>query len=129
MSTMARNKKTKATSDAVEILKNRYYKGNRARQIALENELLNARIAGAIYDLRTAAKLTQKQFAGLIGTTESVVSRLENADYNGHSLSMLKRIARAFGAKLEIRLLPSDSRKRFLTAPNGSKTKLQEIVA
>jgi hypothetical protein len=34
--------------------------------------------------LRTAAGLTQFQLAKLIGTTASVVCRLEDADYEGH---------------------------------------------
>ena len=44
------------------------------------------------------------QLAKLIGTTQSVIARLESADYEGHSLSMLQRIAEALGQKLELRL-------------------------
>ena len=42
---------------------------------------------------RTEAGLSQKELAEMIGTTQSVISRLEDADYEGHSLSMLSRIA------------------------------------
>ncbi|MGC8643766.1 MAG: hypothetical protein ACP5XB_28230, partial [Isosphaeraceae bacterium] len=38
-----------------------------------------------------------------IGTTPSVINRLEDADYSGHSLPMLRRIAAALGRRLEIR--------------------------
>jgi transcriptional regulator with XRE-family HTH domain len=48
-----------------------------------------------IRKLRIAVALTQTQFAMLIGPTASVISRLENADYEGHSLAMLRRIAGA----------------------------------
>jgi hypothetical protein len=46
-----------------------------------------------------------------VGTTQSVISRLEDADYAGHSLAMLNRIAAAVERRVEIRFLP---RKRRL---------------
>ncbi|HKA55635.1 MAG TPA: helix-turn-helix domain-containing protein [Candidatus Binatia bacterium] len=57
-----------------------------------------------IYDARTKAGLTQKQLATRLGTTQSVISRLESADYEGHSLGMLLRIAESLGQKLELRM-------------------------
>ena len=45
-----------------------------------------------IRQLREAAGLTQAELAERIGTTQSVISRLESDDYDGHSLSMLSRI-------------------------------------
>ena len=41
-----------------------------------------------------------------MGTTASVISRLEDADYNGHSLTMLRRIAAAVGQCVQIRFVP-----------------------
>jgi hypothetical protein len=35
-----------------------------------------------------------------------VISRIEDADYEGHSLSMLQSIATALGQRLAIRFLP-----------------------
>ena len=78
-----------------------------------EEEVINADIARKIYDLRTKAGLSQRQLASMIGTNASVICRLEDADYDGHSLSMLKRIAEALGKRLEIRFLPA---KRLRTA-------------
>ena len=37
---------------------------------------VNAEVAQLIYDVRTKAKLTQKQLADLVGTTQSVIARL-----------------------------------------------------
>lgn len=71
-------------------------------------EGLNAQVAQMIYDARTKAGLSQKQLADLIGTSQPVIARLENADYEGHSLSMLQRIATALKLKLEIRMLPEE---------------------
>ena len=72
----------------------------------LEEARANEEIARRIYDLRTAAGLTQTQLAKLINTTASVICRLEDADYEGHSLSMLRRIAAALNQRVEIRFVP-----------------------
>jgi transcriptional regulator with XRE-family HTH domain len=57
-------------------------------------------VAQLIYDARTKAGLTQKQLAGLIGTSQPNIARLEDADYEGHSLTMLQRIAKALNQRL-----------------------------
>lgn len=66
----------------------------------------NMEVAQKIYDLRKKAGLTQKQLAERIGTHQTVISSLEDADYDGHSLSMLVRIAEALDKRVEIRFLP-----------------------
>ena len=65
---------------------------------------INARVAQLIYEARIKAGLTQQQLADLIGTKQPVIARLEDADYEGHSLSMLQRIAQALNQRLEIHL-------------------------
>ena len=54
---------------------------------------------------RESAGLTQAQLAKRVGTTQSVISRLEDADYEGRSLSMLQRIAEALHQRVEVRLV------------------------
>jgi len=49
---------------------------------------INAHVAKLIYEARIKAGLTQ-QLADLSGTKQPVIARLEDADYEGHSLSML----------------------------------------
>ncbi len=49
--------------------------------------------------------MTQAALAKLVGTTPSVISRLEDADYIGHSLTNLRRIAAALDHRLEIRFI------------------------
>ena len=105
---MPKTKKRPETSDAVEILHRRYFEGKPEMMAMLEEELANAELSRLVYDLRTGAKLTQAQLAKRMGTTQSVISRLENADYEGHSLAMLGRIARAVGCVVEIRVRPSE---------------------
>lgn len=70
-----------------------------------EQEVLNAEIARKIYSLRTKAGLSQRDLAKKVGTTASTVCRLEDADYDGHSLYMLKRIAEALDKRVEIRFV------------------------
>src|SRR5438093_1698622 len=99
-------KQRKPTTDAVEILHRRYYEGRPERLAALEEERANAEIARKIYALRTQAGLTQRQLAKLVGTSASAICRLEDADYEGHSLAMLRRIAAALNQRAEIRFVP-----------------------
>ena len=96
----------KPTSDAVEVLHRRFYAGKPGRLKSLEEGRANEEIARKIYELRTAAGLTQGQLAKLIGTTASVICRLEDADYEGHSLAMLRRIGAALNQRVEIRFVP-----------------------
>ena len=98
--------KLKPTSDAVEILHRRSYEGKPARLKNLEEARANEEIARKIYQLRAAAGITQSQLAKLIGTTASVICRLEDADYEGHSLAMLRRIGGALNQRVEIRFVP-----------------------
>ena len=94
------------TTDALEIIHSRYYRGKPARMASLERERVNAKIAREILSLRTKYGLTQKKLAGLVGTTPSVISRLENADYSGHSLGMLQRIAFSLNSRVDVRFVP-----------------------
>ena len=103
-------RKTKpATSDAVEILYRRYYRGRPDRVAALETARVNDNVARKLVGLRLQAGLTQRQLAKLVGTTASVICRLEGADYEGHSLAMLNRIAAALKQRVEIRFVPVKS--------------------
>ena len=99
-------KRRQPTTDAVQILHRMFYEGKPARLKALEDLRANEEIARKIYELRTRAGLTQAQLAKLVGTTASVICRLEDADYEGHSLSMLRRIAACLNRRVEIRFVP-----------------------
>jgi ribosome-binding protein aMBF1 (putative translation factor) len=94
------------TNDAVKIINNRYVKNDPAIQDLLREASLNAKVAQLIYTARKQAGLTQQQLADLIQTKQSVIARLEDADYEGHSLSMLQRIGEALGQQIEIKMVP-----------------------
>ena len=103
---MAKAKKRKPTTDAVEILHRRYFEGKPEMLALLEEERANADITRKIYKIRTKAGLTQRELAKLMGTSASAICRLEDADYEGHSLSMLRRIAAALNQRAKIRFVP-----------------------
>jgi DNA-binding XRE family transcriptional regulator len=96
----------KRVTDAVEILHRRFYRGKPARLKNLDEACANEEIARSIRELRTKANLTQAQLAKLVGTTASVICRLEDAEYEGHSLPMLRRIADTLNQRVEIRFVP-----------------------
>jgi DNA-binding XRE family transcriptional regulator len=96
----------KPITDAVEILHRRYYEGRPDRLADLNAARASAEIARRIYDLRTESGLTQQALAKLVGTSASVISRLEDDDYEGHSLTMLRRIGAALHQRVEVRFVP-----------------------
>jgi ribosome-binding protein aMBF1 (putative translation factor) len=108
-------KRRPPTSDAIEIMHRRYYEGRPDRIAALEEARADNEVARKIHQLRTQAGLSQRELAKRIGTTASVICRLEDADYEGHSLPMLRRIATALNRRVEIRFLPLRSE----TPPGG----------
>ena len=96
----------KATTDAVEILHRKLHARHPEKLQALAECRANDEIARKIQTLRMQAGLTQAQLAKVVGTTASVICRLEDADYEGHSVAMLRRIAAALNRRVEIRFLP-----------------------
>ena len=107
--------KNKPTDDAVEILYHRYVKDDPETLAELEKIQADNDVARKIYDLRTKAGLSQRALAKLVGTTASVICRLEDADYEGHSLAMLNRIAAALNKRVEIRFFPIKEKLAFKT--------------
>ena len=98
-------RKSRFESESLKFAYDRYIGNDPEKAQAFEEELANADVARKIYTLRTRAGLTQKELAAHVGTTPSVISRLEDADYGGHSLAMLRRIASALDKRLEIRFV------------------------
>jgi DNA-binding XRE family transcriptional regulator len=95
------------TKSASAILRNKF-KDDPKFQENFVQEQINADIAFLLRDLRKEAGFTQARLAEVVGTSQSVIARLEDADYDGHSLSMIKKIADALGKRLEIRLVPKE---------------------
>jgi ribosome-binding protein aMBF1 (putative translation factor) len=64
-------------------------------------------VAMQIAALRQEAGLTQKELAHRLKTSQQQISRLESPQYQGHSLSMLRRLAKALNARVRVVLLPA----------------------
>ncbi|MBD2499666.1 helix-turn-helix domain-containing protein [Anabaena azotica] len=93
------------TNDAIKIIDQLTSSDSELEAMVVEASI-NAEVAQLIYEARTKAGLTQKQLAELVGTKQPVIARLEDADYEGHSLSMLQKIAHALNQRVVIRLTP-----------------------
>ena len=120
--------KSAKTTDAIEILRAVHRDDpNMERMIA--EERTNRAVARQIYDLRMQHTLTQQQLADRVGTTQSVIARLEDADYEGHSLTMLSRIGMALGCAVSIAFIPvkptnTRSGRHVVASPKrGAKTR------
>ena len=101
-----KKKRKKFTSDAVEILYKRLIEGNPEMEALLAEAESEMEGAEQIYNLRVEAGLSQRELAKKMGTTASVICRLESADYGGHSLSMLRRIAGALNRRVKVSFVP-----------------------
>ena len=99
-------------SEALQYSYDRFVAGDAEQENAYEQALVDTEVASLIYDLRTRAGLTQRAMARKVGTTASVICRLEDAGYEGHSLAMLRRIAAALDKRVEIRFVPATKPKR-----------------
>ncbi len=98
--------KRKPTTDAIAILERRYYSGRPDRLADLEKARLHAQLAQEIYARRKAMGLTQAELAKRAKTSASAICRLEDADYDGHSLNAVVRVMAALNRKLEFRVVP-----------------------
>ena len=98
-------KKAKVTN-ALEILNRRHPPV--AEDIELRTAFRQqAEIAELVHEARTGAGLSQRELAKRVGTTASVICRLEDGDYDGHSMAMLRRVAEALGQRVEVRFVPA----------------------
>src|SRR6266481_3450288 len=82
--------------------------GRRMRKSAVyrktfERTLQQIDLALLVREMREDSGFTQTELAKRAGTTQSVIARLEDAEYAGHSLTMLERIAAACGVGLRLR--------------------------
>jgi len=73
-----------------------------AYQKTFARTLQQVDLALLVREMRKDAGLTQAALAKRAGTTQSVIARLEDAEYAGHSLTMLERIATACGIGLKL---------------------------
>src|SRR5260370_40951029 len=81
--------------------------GRRARKSAtyrktFERTLQQIDLALLVREMREDAGFTQTELAKRVRTTQSVIARLEDAEYAGHSLTMMERMATACGSGAQL---------------------------
>ena len=103
--------------DALDQLIDKFVGDDPERQAMLDEEIVNVDAAQLVYDLRKKAGLSQRELAKRVGTTASVICRMEQADYEG-SLPMLRRIAGALNRRLELRAVPMKTQARKIAKAN-----------
>ncbi|MEZ6103918.1 MAG: helix-turn-helix transcriptional regulator [Pirellulaceae bacterium] len=100
------------TRDATKIIDKMIGDDGELRQF-IADARTGSEIAQMVYNARTAAGLTQAELADLVGTGQSAIARLEDADYEGHSLTMLQRIAEALNCHIELSMVPNDGESQI----------------
>jgi len=70
-------------------------------------------VALKLASLRKASGLSQKELAKRVGTSQQQISRLESPSYEGHSLSMLRRVAEVLGASVHVEI----KQRNYRTTP------------
>jgi ribosome-binding protein aMBF1 (putative translation factor) len=66
-------------------------------------------VALQITALRQQAGLSQRELAKRVKTSQQQISRLESPKYEGHSLSMLRRVARELRARVRVVIEPEET--------------------
>ncbi len=99
--------KRKKTSNASAILDQRFGDGPE-RRAEIDQIKSDMELGQKIYEARKSCGMTQQDLADSIGTTQSVISDLESAEYQGHSMPMLRRIAQALGKTVQVAFVEAE---------------------
>src|SRR5207247_4662573 len=95
-----------------EILFDRFYRGKPARIESLRRTREELALGRRIRELREARGLSQAKLAKALGTRGPAISRIEDADYDGHSLRILRKIADYFEQHLVVSFEPKRGQGR-----------------
>src|SRR5512136_274495 len=77
-------------------------------------------VALQLTSLRKASGLSQKELAERVGTSQQQISRLESPSYEGHSLSMLRRVVQVLGATIHVHIQTKKQQPPSVVAENRS---------
>ena len=95
------------TRNASHIL-HRRIEDDQESQLQVQLATICAQIAEEVYDARRRRRMTQAALAKLIGTSQSAIARVEDADYDGHSIKTIARIAVALELDVAVRFRDDD---------------------
>jgi len=110
---MSDSAKQRNRPNGVDILWRQYIEGDPAKERFVQEEMSKLVIAQQIFEMRTQANLTQAEVAALVGTSPTVMSRLESGEYDRYSLSTLRRIAEVFNKVVEVRFVEVRVRRKM----------------
>jgi transcriptional regulator with XRE-family HTH domain len=106
------------TNDALRVIE-RTFGNDPGWADSVSRAAIAGEIAEALYALRVRHGLTQAALAKRAGTSQSAIARMESADYHGHSLSMLRRIAASVGERLTVAFIEPEP-PAAPSSPNAS---------
>lgn len=95
------------TRNASHIL-HRRIKDDQESQLQVQLATICAQIAEEVYDARRRRRMTQAALAKLIGTSQSAIARVEDADYDGHSIKTIAKIAVALELTVAVKFRDDD---------------------
>jgi len=90
--------------------------------------------------IRQEKGLTQEQLAEMVGTKQQNIARIENPAYEGHSLGLLRRVARALGMVVRVEFIPAEQvieeefpeagkRRKPVRYPTKSSRRKKDVLA
>ena len=80
-------------------------------------------VATQLAALRKESGMSQKELARRVGTSQQQISRLESPNYEGHSLSMIRRVAEVLGATVRVQIEQNKRVSKHAVAESGAKYK------
>lgn len=86
-------------------------------------------VALQIAALREQAGLSQKQLAKQLKVTQQQISRLESPSYEGHSLSTLRRVAKALHARVRVVIEPEKNNAVMRVAESHVSYRARRVKA
>lgn len=103
--------RTKRVSDVLELM-DRWFGSIPGWDDMVAEEELKMQVGQAVYDLREAVGLSQADLAKLICSNQAVISKVENADYRGNAIEVLRRVCFALHTPIKISCPRPRSRRK-----------------
>lgn len=95
---------TSQRNDALTVLTS-LHGGDASWENEVAEATISAEIAEEIFALRERHQLTQQALATLIGSSQPAIARMENGEYHGHSIAVLRRMAAAVGERASFKFV------------------------
>ena len=94
--------KKRVTTDTVEILYDRFIKGDPEQERLYREELCQLRLGVEVRRLRLDANLTEEELAEKLGVRPSEIEMIEAGEYPNPSVQLLEKIAACFNKRVTV---------------------------